>query len=337
MLQLLLERGQSYADLAAVLGVDEAEVRARARSALTELADADPDHEVGLTDYLLGQADPIGRADAVRHLKDDPEDLALATELSQKLLLLAPQAELPRLPGEERRPRPRRAATAGGSRLRIPARLRRVPTEPGQSASEADGDGAARGSRPGISKRQTQLAVGVASGLVLIVVIVLAITGAFSGGGDGADSAPANSDNATAASGGAQGFPLSNVQVDKSGDFQNAFAIRQGLQPLLPQTQAIYVTLAKKELVLRAIKTAVGSRQPILPVKGRTIFTGVVNSANARRGVIPIPLQAAAGVKGTGAAALGVSKARQAFFELRLTGVEQPPKGSAYILWFAIS
>ena len=42
MLQLLLERGQSYADLASLLGVDEAEVRARARATLTELAGADP-------------------------------------------------------------------------------------------------------------------------------------------------------------------------------------------------------------------------------------------------------------------------------------------------------
>jgi DNA-directed RNA polymerase specialized sigma24 family protein len=40
MLQLLLERGQSYADLASLLGVDEAEVRARARAALAELAGA---------------------------------------------------------------------------------------------------------------------------------------------------------------------------------------------------------------------------------------------------------------------------------------------------------
>jgi hypothetical protein len=173
------------------------------------------------------------------------------------------------------------------------------------------------------------------SGAVLLVVIVLAITGAFSGD-DGTDSSPAAT-TTTAASAGAQGFPLSNVKLDKSGNFQNAFAIQQGLQPLLPQTQAIYITLASKEVVLGAIKTAVNSRKPILPVKGRTIFTGVVNSANATQGVIPIPLQAAAGVKGSGAAALGVSKAKQAFFDLKLTGVEQPPKGSAYILWFAVS
>ena len=79
MLQLLLERGQSYTDLGSLLGAEEAEVRSRARAALTELAGADPDRNVGLTDYLLGQADPIGRADAVRHLKDDPADLELAS------------------------------------------------------------------------------------------------------------------------------------------------------------------------------------------------------------------------------------------------------------------
>src|SRR4029079_7082199 len=105
-LQLLLERGQTYADLAGLLGEDEAAVRTRARAALTELGGADPDRHVGLTDYLLGQADPIGRADAVRYRRDDPADLALATEIAQKVQLIAPEAELPRLPGAERQPRP---------------------------------------------------------------------------------------------------------------------------------------------------------------------------------------------------------------------------------------
>src|SRR5919106_6999104 len=99
MLQLLLERGQSYDDLASVLGVGVDEVRTRARAALTELAGgADPDAEVGLTDYLLGQADPIGRADAVRHLQADPESHRLATELRAQLRLLAPKGQLPELP-----------------------------------------------------------------------------------------------------------------------------------------------------------------------------------------------------------------------------------------------
>jgi hypothetical protein len=176
MLQLLLERGQRYGDLAGVLGVDEEEVRRRARAALTELGGVDPDRNVGLTDFLLGQADPIGRADAVRHLRDDPQDLGLATELSQKLRLLAPGAELPRLPGEERRPRPRRAPRVTAPRLPIPERFRRRrPTgEPG-----VDDAG------PGLTRRQTQMLVGLGSGAVLIVAIVLAIAGVFSGGGGG--------------------------------------------------------------------------------------------------------------------------------------------------------
>jgi hypothetical protein len=174
MLQLLLERGQRYADLASVLGVDETEVRSRARQALTELAGADPDRNVGLTDYLLGQADPIGRADAVRHLKDDPEDLSLAIELSQKLLLLAPEADLPRLPGEERRPRVGRRSGPSTGRGPILERLR-GPRKPDE-AGEAD--------RTTLTRRQAQLSVLLGCGAVLLVVAILAVTGTFSGGSD---------------------------------------------------------------------------------------------------------------------------------------------------------
>ena len=85
LLQLVCERGQSYEDLAGLLGISEEEVRAKARSALTELGGADPDAEVGLTDYLLGQADPIGRADAVRYLQQDAEARELASSIATPL------------------------------------------------------------------------------------------------------------------------------------------------------------------------------------------------------------------------------------------------------------
>ncbi len=197
MLQLLLERGQSYADLASLLGVDEAEVRARARAALTELAGADPDRRVGLTDYLLGQADPIGRADAVRHLKDDPADLELATEVAQKIRLIAPAAELPRLPGEERRPRPRRARGTASSRLPVPDRLRRrqPADETAESGAGAETEPPAR-PRSTMSRRQTQLAVGLGTAVVLVAMIVLGVAGAFSSGdGDGEATTTTNAAN----------------------------------------------------------------------------------------------------------------------------------------------
>ncbi|OLE38558.1 MAG: hypothetical protein AUG48_01425 [Actinobacteria bacterium 13_1_20CM_3_68_9] len=337
LLQLLLERGQRYADLASLLGVDEAEVRTRARAALTELAGADPDRNVGLTDYLLGQADPIGRADAVRHLKDDPQDLDLATELSQKLRLVAPQADLPRLPGEERRPRPRRGPRRPLSRLPIPARLRRERGD-GEPTEEAPSVAAAppRGPRTTLSRHQTQLIVGLGSGAVLAIAIILGVTGAFSSGGDSTTSTT-TSTTPTTASSGPQGFPVTDVAIKKSGKFQNTFAIPQAFQALLPRTQAVYLTLAKKKVISKAIHQAVSSGQPLLTVQGKTAFTGIVNTANARKKVIPIPLQASKGVAGSGAAALGVASANQPFFDLRLSGVKQAPKGSAYIVWFVLA
>src|SRR4051812_1504922 len=174
-LQLLLERGKSYGDLAQLLGQPEDEVRARARGALTELGGADPDRNVGLTDYLLGQADPIGRADASRHLRDDRADYELAETLSQSLRELFPSATLPRLPGQ---PRP-----AGGGLLR-----RSQPPAP-------DAEPKRRGS--GLSPAQTRLIVICASAAVIVIAAVLAITGTFGGGSDDEATAVATSTTST--------------------------------------------------------------------------------------------------------------------------------------------
>ncbi len=163
-LQLLLERGQTYADLAALLAQDESAVRQRARAALTELVGEDPDRNVSLTDYLLGQADPIGRADASRHLRDDPDDLRIATELGVRLRLMFPTADLPKLPGESR--------PAGG-------RLRRAA--PG-AATPAGPSVASRLGFGGLDQSQSRLIAICGGAAVLLIVIVLGITGAFSGG-----------------------------------------------------------------------------------------------------------------------------------------------------------
>ena len=165
-LQLLVVRGQSYADLAKVLGVSEAEIRARARAALGELGGGDPDRNVALTDYLLGQTDPIGRAEASRHIRDHAEDHALATRLTEQLRQLYPTAELPRLPGEARRPR--------------------APRQPRGAAGAPSGGPAGVAERlSGLTQSQGRLLVVLASAAVLLVVIVLAVTGTFSGGSDG--------------------------------------------------------------------------------------------------------------------------------------------------------
>jgi hypothetical protein len=177
MLQLLLERGQSYEDIASLLGGSRDDVRRRARAALRELGGQDPDQEVGLTDYILGQADPIGRADAVRHLQADPESLALAEELTAKLRLIAPQAELPDLP-QPKRGRSRAPAAAAGD---------------GAPATEAPSGEGVVIARPsplaGISPRQARMFAAIGGSALILLFAILAIAGVFGGGDEEAGSA----------------------------------------------------------------------------------------------------------------------------------------------------
>jgi len=170
-----------------------------------------------------------------------------------------------------------------------------------------------------------------------VVTVVLAVSGAFSSGSGGSTSPTTTSTTPASASTGPQGFPVTDIKVPNSGKYHNAFAIPKAFQTLLPRTQAVYLTLAEKKVVAKAIKKAVSNGQPILPVEGRTAFTGIVNSAKARKSVIPIPLTASNGVPGSGAAALGVASANRPFFDVRLTGVKPAPKGSAYIVWFVLA
>ena len=196
MLQLLLEGGQGYEDIGSLLGIPPDEVRSRARAALTEIGGADPDAQVGLSDYLLGQADPIGRADAVRQLQSDPEANALAQRLVQNLRLLAPRASLPEIP----EPRGGRRAAAPPPPAPAPLLLcTRGGPGTAEHPSSAEGPGfssraagffSGRGSLSG--KRRTQAIVGGAAVLVIaIVVIVVATSGG--GGGGGNDCAAVNS------------------------------------------------------------------------------------------------------------------------------------------------
>lgn len=196
MVQLLLG-GQSYSDIAALLGIGEDEVRSRARAALTEMGGGDPDAQVALSDFLLGQADPIGRTDAVRHLQADPEANALASRLVPQLRLLVPGADLPEIPapkgGRRATPAPPPSTPAaptpaqapGGAPPPTPAAPPAPPPPGGESlASRVSGRVSGALSSTGDPKRRSQVLAGIAALGLLIVVGVLAITGVFGGGDD---------------------------------------------------------------------------------------------------------------------------------------------------------
>jgi hypothetical protein len=184
MLQLLLEGGQGYDDIGSLLGIAPDEVRERARSALREIGGSDPDTQVGLSDYLLGQADPIGRADAVRQLQSDPEANALAQRLVQNLRLLAPNAQLPEIP--EPRGGRRAAAPPPAAFPEAPVPAAQAPGAP--SAPKGPGfasrvSGALSGIGGLSGKRRTQFVVGLAAALALVIVVIVVATSGGSGGG----------------------------------------------------------------------------------------------------------------------------------------------------------
>jgi hypothetical protein len=178
VLELLLA-GQSYSDLEELLGLSQDDVRARARAALTELGGADPDRNVGLGDYLLGQADPIGRADAVRHLRRDAADHALAATILERLAELRQDADLPKLP-----PSPE-----GGSFLSRGAPAAAEATE-------------RRSPLFAIPQGRSRLYAGLAAAAVILVAVVLAVTGVFSGDDESSESSDPSAN--TAADGGNQ-------------------------------------------------------------------------------------------------------------------------------------
>ncbi len=312
-LQLLLERGQSYDDLAKLLGQGTDEVRARARAALTELAGADPDRNVGLTDYLLGQADPIGRADASRHLREDPADYELAAGLSETLRAMYPAAELPRLPGEPRPAGSRRRA-ARASKPGAEAKPRRAPFA-------------------GLTESQTRLIVIVGVSGVLLLAVVLAISGAF-GGGDEDTSAATTGTSTTAAAdeqvqrvalqpvGGGdatgeavfglatgdqafvdvsiegldpapsdktyviwlmltndQGYPLSPITVGENGSFQNRFSIPAAVLPVIARVQFVDVSIAPVKTIQKLVRDAIESTALVLEEPGEVVLRGEIPKA----------------------------------------------------------
>lgn len=181
MLQLLLEGGQTYEDIGSLLGTDVDQARARARAALTEIGGQDPDRDVSLTDYLLGQADPIGRADAARHLQADPDANALATKLVAQLRLIAPGAELPTLPASREK--------RGGSRSENPT----TETQAARGSTPATGsrfgstgaDAASPGSASALTRAQKRLIGGLIAGALVLLLVILLVTGAFGGGNSG--------------------------------------------------------------------------------------------------------------------------------------------------------
>ena len=291
MLQLLLEGGQGYEDIGSLLGIGPEDVRSRARAALTEIGGSDPDAQVGLSDYLLGQADPIGRADAVRQLQADPDANALAQRLVQNLRLLAPKAQLPEIP------EPR-----GGGRtatLPPPQPAQGAPAVPPPPAAPATpkGPGVAQraaGFFSGLGKleghRRTQAIVGGAAALIIVIAIIVVAT---SGGGG---SSSCKGVDTTAA----QHAGVPTMKLTAQGSAANASCAPSGLitlgaAPQTSQQKGQAPTFVLQANAVHLPPTSSSERYLLWLYKSNTQAVPLgqesVNSSGNLTGAVPIPAQ----------------------------------------------
>jgi hypothetical protein len=319
-----LERGQSYDDIASLLGGSREDVRRRARAALEELGGQDPDRDVALTDYILGQADPIGRADAVRHLQSDPGSLALVEELAAKLRLIAPQADLPDLPQPKRRRRAAAAPITDGA----PAT---EPTTGGEAAAER------RSPLAALTPRQSRLFAAIGASALILLFVILAIAGVFGGDDENGTTTTASGSDVPseeittvtlrpAEGGSASGearfgianetqpfvelrleglqpppqdqtyvvwfllndtraYPLAPLQgITEEGTFEQRYPIPQAALPVAVRTQTVDISLVDNRQLAGDIQRALQGQDVLLDYSGESVLRGRIPRLEAPPG-----------------------------------------------------
>ncbi len=310
LLQLLLGRGKSYEDISDLLGVDETEVRDRAHKALTEINGQDPDQDANLTDYLLGQCDPIGRADVARELSTNVDAAETASSLSDQLRLLVPGAELP---------------SGRSGKASAPRKPGKKPPERPSRKKNDDGEDKPSASSWVTNQSQKRLIAVLLLVALLVLVVVLIVTGAFSSDDSNQPATPSASnagavmqpvadqggsgrvqfgrveDNFAAnlqfselkpsgktgsyilwMDGSIGAFPLNEFQVDESGSFGNTIVLPP--EALCSITAGIFTELSVSRvsrqeaaaIVNQTSQALKGNQRQLPAIAGDAVFEGPV-------------------------------------------------------------
>lgn len=197
VLDLVLGRGRSYEDIAGMLGIDVAGVRARAHAAADQLGGEagrrlTRERRAQVADYLLGQQDESGRLATFALLDGSAAARAWALALAGELAPIA-RTPLPVIPEggpelEGLAPPPSRAAGATGPAAAPGApdgeRPRHTPAAPGGSAAPS-------------SKAGGALLIAAITAVVVVAAVLLIRSGNDDDGGGGgtpaaATTSPAN-------------------------------------------------------------------------------------------------------------------------------------------------
>jgi hypothetical protein len=203
VLELVLRRGRTYDEIAALLSIDRAGVRERALAALDSLGPqtgVPAERRALITDYLLG-ALPTRVSDDVReHLGDSPSERAWARVVASELgsITSDPLPEIPvestsraEAPEAAAEPEPEPAPRRPRPRREPPQRRPKPPREPGSS--------------------RTGGAVLLAAGAAVVIAVVLVLV--LSGGGSKKHTAAATGSSTSTS--GQQSTPKTSTAATK--------------------------------------------------------------------------------------------------------------------------
>jgi hypothetical protein len=177
-LSLLLRQHKSYAEVAALLGMDERAVHDRAHAALAMLAphsarELTPERRLEIGDYLLAQQTGVAERLRTRtYLGTTEPARTWASEVAAQIAPLA-GADLPEIP-----PATATASAAAGADAPKPQRL-------GDLSAEAPQPAVAPGASPVASPRQSSRVGGAVLLAVIAVVAIVAIVLLTDGGSSG--------------------------------------------------------------------------------------------------------------------------------------------------------
>jgi hypothetical protein len=183
VLQLVLQRGRTYDQIADMLSIDRAAVRQRALQALDAIGPQTrvaPERRAIITDYLLGQLPERVSADTRDRLAESASERAWARVIASELSPLSSKP-LPEIPvdGGAREPAPE--PVAEGSAIPPAAPVPPAATEsPEPAAAErttrrrAAAAGAAAG--PPSSRRGGAILLGIVALVVVAAVVIVIVT-----------------------------------------------------------------------------------------------------------------------------------------------------------------
>lgn len=260
VLQLVLQRGRGYDEIARLLSIDRAAVRQRALHAFDALGPqtgvADQRRAL-ITDYLLGQLPPAVSQEVRDRLARSPSERAWARVLASELAPLAskPFPEIPTeiTPAAEPTAEPAPAAVAAAEPAAKPKRPREsvlLRRRRRKQAAEAEPSpqagppaGAAATPAAAQERRSSRLggAILIALGLLVIAALVVFVVGR---GGSAKPHAPTATSSPASASTSASAAPTSTT----SGSTAGAHVVAQvNLRPTTKGSKAVGIAEVLKE------------------------------------------------------------------------------------------